>query len=127
MWRKTIEKWGGKFSEPFSVREGTELLEKVGAYIQKEGFINVDNVRTNSPSDMSGSDVADIFYNPKNSVTIRVESSIGHEPADWRDEVYGQAEEEDVFSYIRINVKGDDKEMVEYFASELEKILYAGI
>jgi hypothetical protein len=127
MVEKTVEKWGGKFSEPFSVREGTELLEKVRVYIRREGFINVDNVQTNSPSDMSGSDVADIFYNPKNSVTIRVKSLIGHEPADWRDEVYGQAEEEDVFSYIRIKVKGDDRGMVEHFVSELEKVLYAGV
>ena len=113
-----------KPTEPFPVEKGMKLLNEIKKYLQRNEFVNVDNLQTNNPLDTSRVDVANIFYNPKNSVAIRIESSRVCEPSDWYEEVYQEIKPRVLLTHVIITVKGNEERIVKYFSSELEKTLF---
>ena len=98
-----------KPTEPFPVEKGMKLLNEIKKYLQRNEFVNVDNLQTNNPLDMNRIDVANIFYNPKNSVAIRIESSRVCEPSDWYEEVYQEIKPRVLLTHVIITVKGNEE------------------
>lgn len=116
----TVVKNGNEFKDPWSVKEGRKLLGKISGYLLNDGFVDVDRLEHRKDG---GLDYTNVFYNPKTFVTVRVGWSESTDPSDWRDSVYGQAETEDVFSYVQVLVKAFDITKVNHYALELKELL----
>jgi len=110
------------FDERCSIEDMIEILQIVKAYLRSKGFKEIDdNIKSFGCDIDARYDRTLVYFDPANSIIVRIEASMGHE----RNNMDIMSDGGIFFNRIKLRIKGENQKLG-FFKSELEKLIAAG-